>query len=88
MGGGKTCKGSLCFKVLDSTAPFYLLHVYTQPSTPPPPPPPPRQLSSLSDDRLFLVPYIRTKSYGQRYFTYQELKPGTRSHSLFDIRNL
>ena len=55
---------SLCFKVLESTAPSYLsdlLHVYT----------PPRQLRSLSDDRLFCVPHVRTKSYGQRSFAYQ-----------------
>ena len=55
---------SLCFKVLESTAPSYLsdlLHVYT----------PPRQLHSSSDDRLFCVPHVRTKSYGQRSFAYQ-----------------
>ena len=55
---------SLCFKVLESTAPSYLsdlLHVYT----------PPRQLRSSSDDRLFCVPHVRTKSYGQRSFAYQ-----------------
>ena len=41
---------SLCFKVLESTAPSYLsglLHVYT----------PSRQLCSSSDDRLFRVPH-------------------------------
>ena len=32
---------------------------------------PPRQLRSSSDDRLFCVPHIRTKSYGQRSFAYQ-----------------
>ena len=64
---------SLCFNVLESTAPSYLsdlLHVYT------PPPPPhlpstPQQLRSSSDDRLFSVPHARTKSYGQRSFDFQ-----------------
>ena len=58
---------SLCFKILESTAPSYLfdlfkirLHVYT----------PSRQLLSSSDDRLFRVPHIRTESYGQRSFAY------------------
>ena len=38
---------------------------------PPPPPHPPRQFCSSSDDRFFCVPYVRTKSYGQRSFAYQ-----------------
>ena len=55
---------SLCLKVLESTVPFYfsdLLHVYT----------PSRQLRSSPDDRLFRVPHIRTKLYGQSSFAYQ-----------------
>ena len=55
---------SLCFKVLESTAPSYLsdlLHAYT----------PSRQFRFSSDDRLFRVPRVRTKSYGQRSFAYQ-----------------
>ena len=80
---------SLCFKVLESTAPSYisdLLHVYT----------PSWQLRSSSDDWLFRVPHIRTKSYGQRSFAYQGdnallliRKPaGTSSRSLFGIHSL
>ena len=49
-------------------------YVFTPP--PPPyththtPPPLPRQLRSSSDDRLFCVPHVKTKSYGQRSFAY------------------
>ena len=38
---------------------------------PPPLPPYPGQLRSSSDDRLFCVPRVRTKSYGQRSSAYQ-----------------
>ena len=66
---------SLCFKVLESTAPSYLsdlLYVYTPHPTPPPPPAPaPWQLRSSTDDRLFCFPHVKTKSYGQRSFAYQ-----------------
>ena len=55
---------SLCFKSLDSSCPQYLsdlLHLYT----------PSRQLRSSSDTRLFRIPSVRTKTYGQRAFAYQ-----------------
>ena len=55
---------TLCFKVLDSTAPLYLsalLHLYT----------PARTLRSSSDDRIFSLPCMRTKTYGQRTFSFQ-----------------
>lgn len=55
---------TLCFKVLDSTGPSYLsdlLHLYT----------PVRTLRSSSDDRVFSLPRMRTKTHGQRTFSYQ-----------------
>ena len=55
---------TLCFKVLESTAPSYLsdlLHLYN----------PSRNLRSSSDDRVFSLPRMRTKTHGQRTFSFQ-----------------
>lgn len=54
----------LCFKVLDDLSPSYisdLLQLYT----------PSRQLRSSADTRMFRIPFFRTKSNGQRSFSYQ-----------------
>ena len=54
----------LCFKSFNNLAPSYisdLLHVYT----------PSRQLRSASDTRIFRIPSCRTKTHGQRSFSYQ-----------------
>ena len=54
----------LCFKVLEDLIPSYisdLLQLYT----------PSRQLRSSADTRLFRIPSFRTKSKGQRSFSYQ-----------------
>eukprot|EP00745_Piridium_sociabile_P007701 TRINITY_DN15145_c0_g1_i14.p1 TRINITY_DN15145_c0_g1~~TRINITY_DN15145_c0_g1_i14.p1 ORF type:complete len:248 (-),score=27.37 TRINITY_DN15145_c0_g1_i14:73-816(-) len=55
---------SLCYKSIESSCPQYLtdlLHLYT----------PSRELRSLSDTRLFVIPHVRTKRFGQRSFLYQ-----------------
>ena len=55
---------SLAFSVVTGTGPAYLselLNIYT----------PSRELRSSSDDRLFRIPYCRTKTYGQRTFSFQ-----------------
>ena len=55
---------SLCFKSLNGSAPTYLsdlLHLYT----------PSWQLRSSADTRVFRIPSFRTKSSGQRSFSYQ-----------------
>ena len=55
---------SLCFKSPNGSAPTYLsdlLHLYT----------PSRQLRSSADTRVFRIPSFRTKSSGQRSFSYQ-----------------
>ena len=54
----------LCFKIISHQAPIYLselLHLYT----------PSRQLRSSTDTRAFRIPSFRTKSCGQRSFSYQ-----------------
>ena len=54
----------LCFKIISHQAPIYLsefLHLYT----------PSRQLRSSTDTRVFRIPSFRTKSCGQRSFSYQ-----------------
>jgi hypothetical protein len=54
----------LCFKIISDQAPVYLsdlLHLYT----------PSRQLRSSADTRVFKIPSFRTKSSGQRSFSYQ-----------------
>ena len=54
----------LCFKIISPQAPIYLLellHLYT----------PSRQLRASTDTRVFRVPSFRTKSCGQRSFSYQ-----------------
>ena len=54
----------LCFKSLNGSAPTYLsdlLHLYT----------PSRQLCSSADIRVFRISPFRTKSSGQRSFSYQ-----------------
>ena len=54
----------LCFKIISHQAPIYLselLHLYT----------PSRQLRSSTDTRMFRIPSFRTKSCGQRSFSYQ-----------------
>ena len=54
----------LCFKIISHQAPIYLselLHLYT----------PSRQLLSSTDTRVFKIPSFRTKSSGQRSFSYQ-----------------
>ena len=54
----------LCFKIISHQAPIYLselLHLYT----------PSRQLRSATDTRVFIIPSFRTKSCGQRSFSYQ-----------------
>ena len=54
----------LCFKIISHQAPVYLsvlLHLYT----------PSRQLRSSTDTRVFRIPSFRTKSCGQRSFSYQ-----------------
>ena len=54
----------LCFKVIFHQAPIYLselLHLYT----------PSWQLRSSADTRVFRIPSFRTKSSGQRSFSYQ-----------------
>ena len=54
----------LCFKIISHQAPIYLselLHLYT----------PSRQLRSSTDTRVFGIPSFRTKSCGQRSFSYQ-----------------
>ena len=53
-----------CFKALNNTSPSYisdLLRVYT----------PSRQLRSAADTRILRFPPCRTKTYGQRSFSYQ-----------------
>ena len=54
----------LCFKIISYQAPICLselLHLYT----------PSRQLRSSTDTRVFRIPSFRTKSCGQRSFSYQ-----------------
>ena len=54
----------LCFKIISHQAPIYLserLHLYA----------PSRQLRSSTDTRVFRIPSFRTKSCGQRSFSYQ-----------------
>ena len=54
----------LCFKIISHQAPVCLselLHLYT----------PSRQLRSSTDTRVFRIPSFRTKSSGQRSFSYQ-----------------
>ena len=54
---------SLCFKSLNGSASTYLsdlLQLYT-----------PRQFRSSADPRVFRIPSFRTKSSGQRTFSYQ-----------------
>ena len=54
----------LCFKIISHQAPIYLselLHLYT----------PSRLLRSSTDTRMFRIPSFRTKSCGQRSFSYQ-----------------
>ena len=54
----------LCFKIISHHAPIYLselLHLYT----------PSWQLRSSTDTRVFRIPSFRTKSCGQRSFSYQ-----------------
>ena len=55
---------SLAFSALTGTGPVYLselLNVYT----------PSRELRSSDDDRIFRIPHCRTKTYGQRTFSFQ-----------------
>ena len=55
---------SLCFKSLNGSAPTYLsdlIYFYT----------PSRQLRSSADTRVFRITSFRTKSSGQRSFSYQ-----------------
>ena len=55
---------SFCFQSLNGSAPTYLsdlLHLYT----------PSQQLHSSTDNRAFRIPSFRTKSSGQRFFSYQ-----------------
>ena len=55
---------SHCFKSVNGSAPTYLsdlLHLYI----------PSRQLRSSADTRVFRIPFFRTKSSGQRSFSYQ-----------------
>ena len=55
---------SLCFKSVESSCPQYLtdlLHLYT----------PSRELRSSADTRLFKIPSVRTKTFGQRSFAFQ-----------------
>ena len=55
---------SMCFAVISSTGPEYLselLNIYI----------PSRQLRSASDTRLFKIPLFKTKTNGQRSFSYQ-----------------
>ena len=54
---------SLCFSIVSSTGPAYLsdlLELYT----------PSRLLRSSSDNRIFKIPTTRTKSFGQRCFSF------------------
>ena len=54
----------LCFKITSHQAPIYLselLHLYT----------PSRHLRSSTDTRVFRIPSFRTKSFGQRFFSYK-----------------
>ena len=54
----------LCFKIISHQASIYLsepLYLYT----------PSRQLRSSTDIRVFRIPSFRTKSCGQRFFSYQ-----------------
>jgi hypothetical protein len=55
---------SMCFAVISSTGPEYLselLNIYI----------PSRQLRSASDTRMFKIPLFKTKTNGQRSFSYQ-----------------
>ncbi|KAK7090564.1 hypothetical protein V1264_010341 [Littorina saxatilis] len=55
---------TLCFRNFDLSSPSYLsdlLDVYS----------PSRSLRSSADTRLFRIPSARTKTYGQRTFSYQ-----------------
>ena len=55
----------LCFKIISRQAHIYFserLHLYT---------PSRRQLRSYTDTRMFRIPSFRTKSSGQRSFSYQ-----------------
>ena len=54
---------TLCHSFFSETAPVYfsdLLHVYS----------PSRQLRSLSDSRTLRIPHVRTKTFGNRSFSY------------------
>ena len=78
---------SLCFKVLESTAPSYLsdlLHVYTPPS--PPPPSGNFVLHLMIDFSVFLT--SEQSRMVNALLLIRELTPGTSSHSLFGIRSL
>ena len=54
---------TFCHSFFSGTAPEYLstlLHVYV----------PSRQLRSSSDSKLLRIPHVKTKSFGQRSFSY------------------
>ena len=62
----RTAMSLLCLKIISHQAPIYLselLHLYT----------PSQQLRSTTDTRVFRIPSFRTKSCGQRSFSYQAL---------------
>ena len=82
---------SLCFKVLESTAPSYLsdlLHVYTPPPPPHPPPPTPGNfvLHLMIDFSVFLT--SEQSRMVNALLLIRELTPGTSSHSPFGIHSL
>ena len=54
----------LCYNSVSAVAPLYLsqlLHIYT----------PSRHLRSSGDTRIFKIPSVRSKTFGQRSFSYQ-----------------
>ena len=72
----KVC--SICYTTLTGASPKYmseLVNVYT----------PSRCLRSSSDSRTLTIPYVRTKTCGQRSFAYHE--PATWNELQFDLRH-
>ena len=68
----------LCFNSVSSIAPLYLsqlLNIYT----------PSRQLRSSGDTRIFKIPCVRSKTFGQRSFSYQG--PTTWNELPFSVRH-
>ena len=69
---------TVCFAAVSGTAPAYfsdIVQIYT----------PSRDLRSASDSRQFRIPLTKTKSFGQRSFSYQG--PSVWNQLPFDVRH-